>query len=316
MTGAGRGPGLGRVPRLQLRLGVAVLALLGFLLAARWMSFRPPGESAAQASRAQAELRFVRLGRAVAVLDLSALLQAAPERVVAGEDPYYERPKRFRALPLEPILVAAFAEDVASLRQKDFVLRARDGYAVPLSGARLCEGGAHIAIADAELPDWEPIGPQRANPGPFYLIWARPEQGHLATHPRPWQLASIEIVDGEQLFPHALPRGVAADSAAARGAHLFRARCIACHAMNRDGGHVGPDLNVPQNITEYRPPAQIRAYIREPRTFRYGNMPSHRELSEAQLDDLMSYFVTMRAQKHDPEAPPTGADRPAAGGPG
>lgn len=311
MSGAGKS-----ARRLQLGLLAAALALLGFLLAERRMSSRTPGESAARASQAQPELRFVRLGKEVAALDLPQLLRAAPARELAGEDPYYERHKRFRALPLEPILTAAFGEDVAALRQRDFVLRARDGYAVPLSGARLCEGGAHIAIADLELADWEPIGPQRANPGPFYLVWARPEQGRLATHPRPWQLASIEIVSGEQLFPHAVPHGTAADSAAGRGALLFRARCIACHAINRDGGRVGPDLNVPQNITEYRPAAQIRAYIREPRTFRYGNMPAHPDLGEAQLDELMSYFEVMRTQKYDPEAAAPRADGAPAGGSG
>lgn len=305
--------------RLPLAVAAGALLLVGLFVAERQKSSRAPGENAARASQTQPELRFVRLGQPVAVLDLPALLRAAPEREIDGEDPYYERRKRFRALPLEPILARAFAEDVDSLRQRDFILRARDGYAVPLSGARLCEGGAHLAFADRELADWEPIGPQRANPGPFYLVWARPEQGRLATHPRPWQLASIEIVSGEQLFPHAMPRGVAADSPQSRGAHLFRARCIACHAINRDGGRVGPDLNVPQSITEYRPVDQIRAYIRDPRTFRYGNMPAHSDLSEIQLDDLLSYFAVMRTQKYDPEAPAPGATtaaRGAAGGHG
>jgi len=43
--------------------------------------------------------------------------------------------------------------------------------------------------------------------------------------------------------------------------------------MNREGGRVGPELNVPQSIVEYRPEAQIKAYIRNPLQFRYGHMP-------------------------------------------
>ena len=69
--------------------------------------------------------------------------------------------------------------------------------------------------------------------------------------------------------------------------------------MNREGGRVGPELNVPQSIVEYRPEAQIRAYIRDPKTFRYGNMPAHPSLTDADLDDLISYFKAMKAQKHD-----------------
>ncbi len=302
--------------KVQLGLALVAVVLVGWAMTTRLLSRSNQVEGAAQASLSAAELRFVRLGASVATLDLPALLRLAPVTEVAGHDPYYERAKRFRALPLEPLLVAAFGEEATALRQRDFVLRARDGYAVPLAGGRLLEGGAHLAFADVEVADWEPIGPQRANPGPFYLVWSRPEQGSLSTHPRPWQLASIEIVDGESLFPRAVPRGVAADSLAARGARLFRARCIACHAVNRDGGRVGPDLNVPQSIVEYRPAAQIRAYISDPRTFRYGNMPAHRDLSQAQLDELLGYFEVMKTQKQDPERRPLPPPEPGAGGGG
>jgi mono/diheme cytochrome c family protein len=277
------------------------------------LSFRPPVERTAKAAPEQPALHFVRLGAAVATFDLPALLRLTPVTDIIGEDPYYEQRKHFKALSLEPLLAAAFSEPLAALRQRDFLLRARDGYAVPLPGGRLLEGGAYLAFADAEVADWAPIGPQRAHPGPFYLVWARPEQGRLATHPRPWQLASIEIVDGEQLFPHAVPRGVGHDSLAARGARLFRGRCIACHAINREGGRVGPDLNVPQSIIEYRPRAQIRAYIREPLRFRYGTMPAHPDLTEAQLDDLVEYFAVMSTQKYDPAPRPPRAGEPPPG---
>ena len=68
------------------------------------------------------------------------------------------------------------------------------------------------------------------------------------------------------------------------------------------GGRVGPDLNVPQSVVEYRPEPQIRAYIRDPRTFRYSNMPSHPGFKEDDLDALLAYFRAMKDRKHDPEA--------------
>ena len=65
---------------------------------------------------------------------------------------------------------------------------------------------------------------------------------------------------------------------------------------------MGPDLNVPQSIVEYRPIEQVKAYIRDPQTFRYSTMPAHRDLSDAQLDQLIGYFKVMKSLKHDPGA--------------
>jgi hypothetical protein len=59
---------------------------------------------------------------------------------------------------------------------------------------------------------------------------------------------------------------------------------------------------VPQSVVEYRPGEQIRAYIRDPRAFRYGNMPAHPGLNDADLDGLLAYFTTMKDHKNDPDA--------------
>jgi hypothetical protein len=44
-------------------------------------------------------------------------------------------------------------------------------------------------------------------------------------------------------------------------------------------------------------------------------MPTHLDLSEAQLDDLLGYFEAMRTRKHDPEAqvPSAAAAKPERG---
>lgn len=243
-------------------------------------------------------LRFVREGVEVKALDRGALVAAAGAVTVEGYDPYYGRAKRFRALPLGPVLAAGFGEAREDLH---YVLRAQDGYTVPLPGKRLLEPGAHLAIEDLDAPGWQPIGPQQANPGPFYLIWSLPHQKELETHPRPWQLAAIEIAPFEAVFPHTDP-GANAGEAARRGYGTFRELCVRCHAINREGGRVGPELNVPRSIVEYRPADQIREYIRDPRRFRYGNMPPHPGLSDGDLDDLLAYFRVMSGKKHDPEA--------------
>ncbi len=250
-----------------------------------------------------ARLTFARNGAAPTTLTFEQLTSIVPPEEIIGFDPYYGRVKRYRVVPIEPILARAFGGDSNHpLAREQFVIRALDGYTVPMSGERLLEGGACIAFADLDVPAWEPIGPRRANPGPFYLVWRNANQADLETHPRPWQLASIDIAPFEAVFPHTVPAGEPANSDAQRGFALFRGECIRCHAINREGGRVGPDLNVPRSIVEYRPEEQIRAYIRNPLAFRYGAMPPHPNLSDDDLAALVAYFRAMALRKHDPDA--------------
>jgi mono/diheme cytochrome c family protein len=268
----------------------------------------PPASAAPIASveAMKAELSFVRDGKQVRALSRAALEAAVPPETWTAFDPYYNKPKTWRALPLAAVLEKGFGAPAAELAKLDFVLRARDGYTVPLPGAKLFEKGGYIAVADLEVPAWEPIGQGRANPGPYYVVWREPPQHNLDTHPRPWQLAAIEIAPFEATFPHTVPTGVAEGAPALRGFRIFRDACITCHAINREGGRVGPDLNVPQSIVEYRPEPQIRAYIKDPRTFRYSNMPAHPAFGDAELDALLAYFQAMKERKHDPDASKAG----------
>jgi len=249
-----------------------------------------------------ATIRFVDKGQELRALSLGELKRTIPSEEWRAFDPYYAREKGWRTLPLHPLLELGFGRPLGELAEVEFVLRAIDGYTVPMSAERLLEGGAYIAYADIDSPEWEPIGTQKAHPGPFYLVWRGPEQQVLKDYPRPWQLAAIEIADFASLFPHTIPRGEAPDSSAMQGFAIFKKECLKCHAINQEGGHVGPELNVPQSIVEYRPVAQIKAYIKNPLLFRYGSMPAHEHLSEVELDALVAYFRAMSLRKHDPTA--------------
>ena len=258
-----------------------------------------------------ASIRFVDKGKTLKSLSLGELQAAIPSEEWRAFDPYYEREKGWRTLPLHPVLEAGFERPVSELHELEFILRATDGYTVPISGRRLLELGAYIAFEDLDVAAWEPIGTQKAHPGPFYVVWRGPDQQSLKDYPRPWQLAAIEVADFKTLFPHTIPTGHADDSVAMMGFRLFKKECLKCHAINQQGGHVGPELNVPQSIVEYRPEAQIKAYIKNPATFRYGGMPAHPHLSEHDLDALVAYLRVMSQQKHDPHT--SGQSGSAAG---
>lgn len=245
-------------------------------------------------------LTFKRDGKLVKALPLSELLQLPGAGEIATSDPYYGERKRFRAFPIVAALAAGYGDNPAQLREGAYVLVALDGYRVPIEAARLLDDGAYVAVDDLDVPGFAPIGPRKVSPQPAYLIWAGEGKSNLETHPRPWQLTSIERVPEDTLYPHTRPTNAPEGGPARAGFKLFRERCIRCHAINREGGSVGPELNVPQSIVAYRPEAQIRAYIKNPLTFRYGAMPANPDLSEADLDALIAYFRAISAEPYDP----------------
>lgn len=265
----------------------------------------------APAARAATDttLTFLRDGAVVRTIDLGTLTERCAVRPVEIDDPYYETKKTFRACPLRDVLALGFGPLDASFDAKDVFLRARDGFVKPATGARLREDGGYLAFADESrttgaTPGWEPIDRRQVDPGPYYLVWQKAEQRDIHRYPWPYQLVAIEIADFGAAYPHTLPRTAPRGSDAWGGFATFRSECISCHAINGEGGKVGPDLNVPRSIVEYRPAGQIKAFIRDPATFRYTTMPPHGHLSDDELDDLVAYFTTMKSLKHDPGRTP------------
>lgn len=233
---------------------------------------------------------------------------------IAADGYYGGRPKTWRAIPLRTVLERGFGEPAAELEGRQFVLRCADGYTVPLEGKRLLEEGGYLALADAEVPGWEPVEPKRDNPGPYFVAWRGKAQQDLEMYPRPYQLVAIEVASFETTFPRVLPDGEPAGSPAHLGLALFKEQCLRCHAINRQGGRVGPELNVPRSVIEYRDERTLRAFVKNPREFRYSAMPSHPHLTERDLDHLLAYLRAMSKRKHDPEAAPATVGARAAGG--
>jgi len=253
-------------------------------------------------------LRFERDDSLVREIPLAELRRECGEtRVSVSHDPYYARPKVFLACPLARVFELGFGTSPGALGDANVFFRALDGYVKPASARLLAEPGAYLAFADADpavasQSNWEPIDRRQVDPGPFYLVWTGAGQADPHLYPWPYQLAAIEIAPFEARYPHTSPVGEPAASPAWRGFAIFRRECVACHAVNGEGGAVGPELNVPRSIVEYRPEEQLKAFVRDPQSFRYTSMPSNPHLSDADLDAIVAYFRAMSARKVDPRA--------------
>ena len=293
----------------QRVVGVNWIRLAANLLFACGIGF---GVVAAADSNPQAEdpaLRFARSQGESRSLRLSELRRRCTEEEIEVADPYHKRRMRYLAIPLRCVLDLGF-EGVGGAegqRSQSVLLRALDGYTRPVSGQDLLEPGAYLAFGEPELmkgetarPIFSKIDRRRVDPGPFYLVWMGAGQSDPHVHPWPYQLATIEIAPFAAAFPKTVPAGLPLRDPGWAGYALFQRSCASCHSINGEGGKIGPDLNVPRSIVEYRPLPQIRAYIRNPQWTRYTSMPAHPGLSDSDLDALIAYFEAMSQRKDDP----------------
>ena len=244
-------------------------------------------------------------GESRVAVSLAQLVREIGVRHIQSHDPHYEQEKKYSVLPCGNVVLALFSLPQEVLKESTFLLEATDGYSVRLPGDLLFHPSAFIAIADDENSDFLPIGTRGVNPGPFYLVWEGKQFSDEKKYPRPWALARIVRLSPKDAYEHIQPSGGFGDNTvAARGFELFAGECIRCHSINQEGAKLGPDLNVPQNILDYRPEEQVRAYIKNPQFFRYGAMPAHPGLSSSDLDALIEYLRFMKGHQFDPHQPP------------
>lgn len=238
----------------------------------------------------ESSLKFQRSGKPVVELTEAQISAKVPPKTVKFFDPHAGKQKSYRCWPIKPVMDLAYGAGWEKGELSEAALTAQDGYASQAAAGKLAEDGGCLAFADADVPGWEPMGRKGSNPGPFYLVWTGAAQSAENQYPWPWQLASINLIKFEDRYPEVVPAGARAGSAAARGYLLFRGRCMRCHAINQQGGRVGPDLNAPQSVTSYRNRAWFRSYVRQPSKYRYTEMPDHLDLKESDLDDLWDYL--------------------------
>lgn len=256
---------------------------------------------AVSARAGEATLTFKRSEKVVAELTVSQLAEKIKPRTLTYFDPHYGKQKTFKCFPIKDVMRAGFGEKWLDGVHTQAALAASDGYTSQSAAGKLAEDGGCLAFADAEYPNWEPVGRKGASPAPFYLFWTEPEQSTENAYPWPWQLVSIDLARFEDAYPEVVPAGAAPGSPAYRGFVIFKDRCMRCHAINQEGGKIGPDLNAPMPIVKYRTKAWLKSWIRQPSKYRYTEMPDHLDLTDRNLEDLYKYF---RWKSKQPEKKP------------
>src|SRR5687767_760223 len=120
--------------------------MVGFSLAVSLATACKKGEPSADES---AVITFKVDGAAEQPLTKSAIASKLKVETITSLDPYYHRKKTYRAVPLKDVLELGFApRKMDALVKESFILRANDGYTVPMAGSRLFEPGGYVALED------------------------------------------------------------------------------------------------------------------------------------------------------------------------
>jgi len=237
------------------------------------------------------ELKILVSDKQEKVLSLSIMKEELKQYKITLNDPYYKKEKQYKTFKLKDVLNLAYSSKWHSGDFTDLTFRAYDGYESIAVISKLENKGGYIVFRDLDYQDWEPISFTGAYPGPFYIIWTGKGQTAKNGYPWPWQLETINLVTFKDQFPEIVPKTADKNSGVYKGYELFKGRCLRCHSINGQGGKIGPDLNAPKNINEYRNADFVKSYIKDPSQFRFTNMPDHKDLSDKQLTSLINYFL-------------------------
>ena len=250
-----------------------------------------PGAASPEAAPATRGVGF-RVGERVVGANLAERTEG--RITVAVHEPYEQREVRFEAFPALALFDEMFGP---TWRTADELLfTCADGYRATVPVSRFLAHEAYVAIAreGASFAIDKPVGDEveRTELTPAYLIWENQRDALIRSEGDwgwPYQIVVVSMVSAAEGNGRMAPLPDAGEPAQ-RGFAVFRRYCSRCHAINGQGGELGPELNYPASVTEYLEPTWLRRWIDAPLTVRHGThmpgLPPGIPEREAALDDV------------------------------
>jgi mono/diheme cytochrome c family protein len=234
---------------------------------------------------------------------LSTILQPLNLTVIeVTNDPLFGGTVRYDGYQLTDVLTQA---GISACSSQQITFKAKDGYTVkrPLHDFfpdKSSNTSAYLAIgeqgAKKDRP-WRTLkeGREDVTPAPYALIWAGDHT--TVSKDRPWPHMIVEIAFSAISEDPRSP-GNDAPEAVKKGASLYTNNCSACHSINLSGGIIGPELNVPMNVTEYWSEPMLYQVINDPTSVRAGSrMPGYAHLPKADIESIVGYIRFMKNKK-------------------
>lgn len=208
-------------------------------------------------------------------------------------DPVYHKTKKFNALPLKEVLEKFSLVKKINAADTKIVFECEDGYKPEMPLEKLFSAKAFLAISDVDAPkgrEWEQIlkDGHEMKAAPFYVVYegVSPKDGDYKW---PYNLVKIHFAPLHENDAALKPK----DESAMAGYELFKNRCQTCHAINKIGGKMGPELNFPKSVTEYWKTEDLKAFIQNPASYRNDVKMPNLGIKPAEATEIVKYLEYM-----------------------
>ncbi len=212
-------------------------------------------------------------------------------------DQYFKKPKAFLGFELRPILDSIIKANHFDTTDMLVVFECTDGYSPSMDLSKAySDTKGYIVIKDKDaIGDNNWIDSLSSRFMPSYLVWQNVEPKNHS-FPWPYGLVTMRLIPAaseyKTVYPFKNPEMV-------KGFTLFRDNCNKCHAINHVGGVMGPEFNVPKNITEYWKEEDIVQFVLNPKSYRSNSQmpPFQGVLSVEEIQIIIDYLKFVSKQK-------------------
>jgi hypothetical protein len=212
-------------------------------------------------------------------------------------DPVYHKNKRFNALPLKDILEKYSSIKRMNAADLKVVFECEDGYKPEMPLEILLSAKAFLAISDVDAlkgREWEILlkNGQESKMEPFYVVYEG-VSGDDLSYKWPYNLVKIHLAPLHENDEALKPK----NKSTLAGYEIFKNRCQTCHAINKIGGKMGPELNYPKSVTEYWKTDDLKAFIQNPASYRYNVKMPTLGIKPEEANAVVKYLSYMSEHK-------------------
>ena len=233
---------------------------------------------------------YINLEKLIATTKLES-----PSTINVNFDPFFNSSKKYKGYYINTLIDSIVKANHFDTTNAVIEFVCTDGYKPIIDFSKISAGAkGYFAFKDLEVPgnkSW--ANSINSKFKPFYLVWDNVKKQDNSDQ-WPYALVGFRLTSQNEKYKLIYPK----DESFKEGFMLFRDNCIKCHSINKIGGTMGVEFNIPKNITEYWKESDIGSFVKNPASFRFNSrMPPITHLKDSEINKVIGYIKYMKNYK-------------------